>query len=231
MAGKQRNIKRSPMIVVIASVKGGTGKTTIATNLAVMRACNASDVLLVDCDDQKSSSDFAAVREEEKHSPPLTCVFLTGRTAGEEIRKLTNRFDDIVIDVGGRDSTTFRSVLLYADVLVVPFLPSQIDIWALDTMNTLVGNALELNPNLRTVCFMNKVDTNPRVELSEDATSLAKECTNLTFKDIPVGYRVSFRRCVAEGLSVIEYKGKREEKAKSEITKLYEDVFNEEETN
>jgi len=51
-------------IVVIGGTKGGVGKTTLATNLAVMRSQEKKDVLLVDADEQGSASDFTAVRNE-----------------------------------------------------------------------------------------------------------------------------------------------------------------------
>ena len=52
------------MIVVCGGIKGGGGKTTIATNLAVMRSQAGKDVLSVDADEQDSASDFALVRNE-----------------------------------------------------------------------------------------------------------------------------------------------------------------------
>jgi chromosome partitioning protein len=42
----------------LADIKGGSRKTTVATNLAVIRALDGRDVLLVDADDQETSSDF-----------------------------------------------------------------------------------------------------------------------------------------------------------------------------
>jgi cellulose biosynthesis protein BcsQ len=44
--------------------KGGSGKTTVATNLAVIRASHGSDVLLIDADDQETASDFTVLRDE-----------------------------------------------------------------------------------------------------------------------------------------------------------------------
>lgn len=96
------------MIVAVAGIKGGTGKTTLATNLAVYRAMNASDVLLVDTDTQGSSMDFSQVREENNLDPSITVSSLTGKQAGSEVNKLSPKFDDVVVDVGGRDTSAFR---------------------------------------------------------------------------------------------------------------------------
>jgi len=72
------------MVVVVGSEKGGTGKTTIATNLAIYRAHARRDVLLVDADPQGSAIEFSRVRESEGHTPTLTCVMITGRSVASE---------------------------------------------------------------------------------------------------------------------------------------------------
>lgn len=56
------------MILVCGGIKGGVGKTTLATNIAVMRAAEGKDVLLVDADDQGTASDFTAIRNETLES-------------------------------------------------------------------------------------------------------------------------------------------------------------------
>lgn len=53
------------MIVVCGGIKGGSGKTTLATNLAVIRAAAGHDVLLVDADDQETASDFTIQRNAQ----------------------------------------------------------------------------------------------------------------------------------------------------------------------
>jgi chromosome partitioning protein len=116
------------MVVVVGSEKGGTGKTTIATNLAIHRAQSGRDVLLVDADPQGSAIEFSRVREGEGHTPIITCVMITGRSVASEVRKLNSRFGDIVIDVGGRDSAALRSSMLVAQVMVIPCLPGQFDV-------------------------------------------------------------------------------------------------------
>jgi ABC-type Na+ transport system ATPase subunit NatA len=51
-----------PMIVAVLGEKGGTGKTTLATNLAGMRAAEGRDVLIIDADRQGSASYWAEKR-------------------------------------------------------------------------------------------------------------------------------------------------------------------------
>ena len=53
------------MILTVGGIKGGSGKTTVATNLACIAATQNADVLLVDADDQETASDFTAVRKED----------------------------------------------------------------------------------------------------------------------------------------------------------------------
>ena len=55
------------MIIVIGGIKGGSGKTTVATNLAVLRSSKSKDVLLIDADDQETSTDFTILRNEPYH--------------------------------------------------------------------------------------------------------------------------------------------------------------------
>ena len=213
------------MIIVIASEKGGTGKTTIATNLAVMKAQNASDVLLIDADPQNSARDFARVRDDEGHHPELICSSISGKGLGNELRKFTPKFDDIIVDVGGRDTSSLRSALLEADVLVIPFLPSQYDTWGIERMDELVGEVLKYNEKLKTITFLNKVDTNPKIDLSDEAASFASNFIHLKFYEIYISYRVAFRRSVADGLAVTELKNRKDVKAIAEIQKLYNEVF------
>lgn len=53
------------MILVCGGIKGGSGKTTMATNLAAMRAGAGKDVLLVDADEQESATIFTAIRKRD----------------------------------------------------------------------------------------------------------------------------------------------------------------------
>lgn len=214
-------------VILVANEKGGTGKTTLATNMAIMRAQHGRDVLLVDADPQGSSSEFIRVREDEQVKPSLTCVSITGRGVSSEVRKLIPRYQDIIIDAGGRDSAGLRSALIVADILIVPFLAGQYDVWGVENMDQIVGEALGLNPEMKPYLVLNKQDTNPRISLASEAEALAKEMENLNILNTKLGYRVAYRRSAAEGRAVNEL-DKRDPKAVAELDSLYKEVFGDE---
>jgi chromosome partitioning protein len=214
------------MIVIVSSEKGGTGKTTISTNLAIIRAQKGADVFLIDADSQRSASDFSAVREQEGHQPSLCCAGISGPGTYDEIRKMSQKFDDTVIDVGGRDTITLRKALLAADIVIVPFIPSQLDVWGLDRMEEIIAEAKTMNENLKAISVMNKVDSNPKIILKDEALAIAKDLKNIEFSGLTIGYRVSYRRCVAEGIAVTELqKSRKDEKATAEMIRLYKEIF------
>ena len=94
------------MIVVVGGIKGGSGKTTIATNLTVIRSNQKKKVILIDADDQKSASDWVEHRESLNMKTPWTTVQLTGSSLRNQVIKLKESYDEIIIDTGGEESTT-----------------------------------------------------------------------------------------------------------------------------
>jgi len=117
------------MIVVVGGIKGGSGKTTVATNLAVIRAAEGRDVILIDADDQETASDFTILRNERQvEAPSYTSIKLTGAAVRTETLRLREKYEDIIIDTGGRDTTSQRAALTVADMLLVPFVPRSFDV-------------------------------------------------------------------------------------------------------
>src|SRR5215203_2034107 len=112
------------MIICCGGIKGGAGKTTVATNLACIAAGEGSKVLLIDADDQKTASDFTAARNQDHPgAPSYTCMRLTGKNVRTELQKIAKDYDHIIIDTGGRDTASQRAALTIADILLVPFSP------------------------------------------------------------------------------------------------------------
>ena len=79
------------MILVCGGIKGGVGKTTLATSMVVMRSATGRDVLLVDADDQATATDFTAIRNEtlaDKGGAGYTSIQLHGAAVRSEVMKL-----------------------------------------------------------------------------------------------------------------------------------------------
>ena len=191
------------MIVVVGGIKGGSGKTTVATNLAVMRALDGHDVLLVDADDQETASDFTMLRNERAAAnATYTSIKLTGQAVRTETRRLAGKYDDVVIDTGGRDTTSQRAALTVADVLLVPFVPRSFDVWTLEKVGELVGEMRVANPDLKAYVFINRAD--PAGRDNDEATEVLQDTDGLAFIDTPLGTRKAFGNAAAQGLAVTE---------------------------
>ena len=207
------------MIVVVGGIKGGSGKTTVATNLAVMRALDGHDVLLVDADDQETASDFTMLRNERAAAnATYTSIKLTGQAVRTETRRLAGKYDDVIIDTGGRDTTSQRAALTVADVLLVPFVPRSFDVWTLEKVGELVGEMRLANPDLRAYVFINRADPSGRD--NDEAADVLKDTDGLVFIDTPLGTRKAFGNAAAQGIAVTELKPQ-DLKATQEITALY----------
>jgi len=90
--------KRSAMLYTIGGIKGGCGKTTVATNLVILLAAEGRDVLLVDADDQETATDFTAWRNQTTQgNTGYTAIQLSGDAVRTEILKLSDKYDDMVL--------------------------------------------------------------------------------------------------------------------------------------
>lgn len=215
------------MIILIGGEKGGTGKTTLATNLAAMRALAGRDVLLIDTDPQGSANYWAQNRDEENVEPRVACIQKFGKGLSTEVRDLSSRYQDIIIDAGGRDSVELRSALVVTERAYIPIQPSQFDIWTLDQMDTLVETAKGFNPDLQASVVISRSSTNPSVHESEDTGKLLDDFANLGLAKITIRDRIAYRKAAKDGLAVVELKPK-DPKAVEEMETLYKEVFGDE---
>jgi chromosome partitioning protein len=213
------------MIVVVGGEKGGTGKSTIATNLAAMRAGQGRDVLLIDTDAQGSASNWARVRGEDDVMPDLklATIALRGEGIEKEIVKLSTKYQDIIIDAGGRDTPELRASMLKSNLLIVPSRPSSVDVHALHHVNTLVRMARGFNTELAAKLVINCAPTHATSTDAEEMVNVVANLNALELATSVVRDRVAFRRAFGEGKSVAEYSV--DQKAATEMRDLYEEIF------
>lgn len=210
------------MIITIGAIKGGCGKSLISTNLTVLRAQLGKRVLLVDGDEQGTAGDWSDHRTGLGINTPWTAIRLRANAVRTEILKLAGNYDDIIIDCGGRDTSSLRAALTVSDVFLVPFQPKSFDIWTATKVAELVQEVAVLNPNLKTYVFINCAIA--RGTDNDDAKKILAQIPGLILLPQTIGMRKSFSNATAEGLGVTELKT--DKKAIEEIKALCEAIFN-----
>ena len=206
-------------VITIGNEKGGVGKSTIACNLAAEAALSGLKVLLIDADSQQSSIDFRAVRAENESLPQFHAVSITKNTIHRDVTSF-QEFDLILIDAGGRDTAVFRSALLACNLLIIPVLPSQYDIWATQGTIEILEQAQSFK-NIDALFVLNQVITNTLIE--RDALEALERFPIYIF-NTRLHSRVAFKKSIMEGMGVSEYDGN--SKAAQEIKSLWEETVN-----
>jgi chromosome partitioning protein len=212
------------VIVTVGNTKGGVGKTVLAVQLALARALAGRDVLVVDGDRQGSAQMAVAIRSEAGRRPGLACVqYHDGAVLRSQVQRQAAKYDDVVIDAGGRDSTALRAALSLSDLLIVPFLPRSVDVWALADIAKLIDEANGVRDGLRAFAVLNAADPGMSSD-NTDAAAAVADFPQLTLLDAPIRRRKAFANAVGLGLSVEELTP-RDPKACEELAALTSIVF------
>ncbi len=191
-------------IIGIIQVKGGAGRSTIATNLAAMLSQSAKTAL-VDCDmPQGTSMSWYALRSAEKRTQKLSMA--TARDHKEMInliQGLNTSQDYIVLDAPPRIAEITRAILMVSDLLIVPLGASAAEVWATVDLLETIEEAKAQRPQLdyRIVWTRFRSYTRSAKELSAE---VGKELEAPEF-DSKLGFRVAYADAMASGLSVTEW--------------------------
>lgn len=204
---------------LVGSTKGGVGKSTLASNLAVYLAHENFDVVLLDCDPQATSKRWVDRRGERNDGLPVVHVAQASGDCFKIARDLASRYEHVVIDVGGRgDSRELRTAMCAADILITPTKASQPDLECFDALTQVVSLAKGLNPGLRAYSVLSMAPSNPliRDEVAE-AKSFLGDFPELDLLPVIVRDRKVYRDAILAGLSVVELANSQ---AKAEIQLL-----------
>lgn len=107
--------------VLVGNIKGGCGKTTIATHLAAWFAGRGYVTVIGDCDRQKSSLNWLKRRPET--APPIK-----GLDWSDEVGKTPKSAERLVIDApAAMHHKDVEDLIDIADIVVVPVLPGAFD--------------------------------------------------------------------------------------------------------
>lgn len=186
-------------IITVAQQKGGSGKTTLAVNLAISLLGRGHSVAIVDTDPQGSMGRWFIERMERADTDPEQALeFSTSSAWGAsyESEKLKKRFDFVILDTPPKIDADLRPALRVADLVVVPVATSQVDLWATEGVLDLTRREKR-----RAMIVINRA--RPGTRLSAEIASQAADL-DADVAQTQIGNRVAYAETLGQGLGVSE---------------------------
>lgn len=202
-------LKDRGQVFLIGGEKGGVGKSTITTNIAVELAHRKADVIIVDTNPQKTSFRWSERRTEllENKSfsyPRISCVYKDGNIK-DLIKSFVVKYDVVLIDASGRDSQSLRTGLIVSDKFICPTRASQADLETIPHICNLIEMAKDFNKELVAKVVMSCVSTNPLINEAKQAEKLLNDFTQyLSLANSSIYERKVYRDALLQGLGVVE---------------------------
>jgi chromosome partitioning protein len=190
------------LIIGVVGKKGGSGKTTVAVNLAGVLAEIFTEVLVIDSDPQGTALTWRAAAGDTGF--PVQVIGLPQAVIHQEAPKFAQKYDAIVIDSpsGYQDEQIQRSVMLASSLVVIPVQPSAVDIWSARDTAALVVQAKLYNPDLKAHLLVSRAQ--PRTRLSQEAREALEGLSLPVFRSV-ISQRIGLAEAPLYGKLILHY--------------------------
>ena len=185
-------------VVAIINQKGGTGKTTLATNLAWVLA-EKEDILLLDADPQASAQNWSA--GDGTVPDTLTIKEIGTGDLFRLVKSMAADYDWVIIDGPPGITKTSADAVRVADVVLIPAKPSPLDVWA---ASDIVAAVLARQKTARGVPKAAFVITmsQPRTRLGQQIDAALNEM-GIPVLQARTTQRVAYPNAINDGNSVV----------------------------
>ena len=211
------------MRIVVANLKGGSGKSSTCVNLAAGLVKLGETVALVDADPQGSISDWAAVRAESAKMP-FSVVAAARKTIHRDVDDLQGDRAHLVVDTPAKIAAITVSAMSAADLILIPVSTSAYDLWGCEQTLQKIDEVKALYPEIIVKLMISraKVGTSIVKELTAALRDLDSDLPNADLLNTVIHNRVSVAH-TANGLTIYETA---DEKAKAEYSALAREILN-----
>lgn len=148
-------------VITICSLKGGTGKSTIALNLGSVLSEQKHKVLVVDADPNGSIAHWQGIKNQDKPEilvEPKPVIHIDKRIEVE-----AGRYDIVLIDTPPYASERVRTAINASNRLIIPIVPGVMDIWRIERLLNMYRSVRTFNPRLEARLLISRVDRRTRV--------------------------------------------------------------------
>ena len=178
-------------VITIAQQKGGSGKTTLAVNLAVAFSRMGYSVALLDTDPQGSLGRWFLARRDRMAEAGMELSTASAWGVSYECEKLRKVKDFVIVDTPPKVDADLRPALREADLILVPVAASHVDLWAVEGVLDLAARERK-----RTTIVLNRTKAGTRLgeEVAEAAARL-----DASVAVARLGQRVVFAETLGNG--------------------------------
>jgi chromosome partitioning protein len=195
--------------ICIAAQKGGSGKTTLARNLAVAAAQDGQRVLVLDLDPQQSLRAWWKGRDSD--APMMLADDPAPHALRATLDAAKSRFDLVVIDTPPAAPAWLTETLRAADLALIPVRPSPDDLRAVGaTIAALEGAG---------VPFAFVMSQTPRAKITDEAVRVLAQHGRVA--PVNIALRVIYAETAATGQGVTETSDR---KAAQELASVWDYV-------
>jgi chromosome partitioning protein len=183
-------------VITIAQQKGGSGKTTLAVNLAVALGRMGQRVALLDTDPQGSLGRWFLMRRARLGDPGMEMSTASAWGVSYECEKLRKTHDVVIVDTPPKVDADLRPALREADLVLVPVAASHVDLWATEGVLDLAARERK-----RVTIVLNRTKAGTRLgeEVAQAAAALEAGVA-----EARLGQRVVFAETLGTGLGAQE---------------------------